>query len=514
MDQTKERSTVFQSDIDGLQLQVFQKRLMQAGITLCGVCLPITAALTPNQSLDAKLWELGLGTLFGGASAYVAKAREDLENRYKAYLELRKDHEKGSIKQEFGFHTATQLMRGELNLAGAVNRLEIPTARLRYADKFQLQGLVALPTAETTEEPEDKKPQWLNNPFRYTPASKSKPGEMRATHDWILEIVNEAIAPYDKRNHSHLLINAPTQSGKSTLAATFIGLFAKALNGRVTTIVIDPKSSATNWLVPADFMGFEKVANGLRAAISILDERKKQAQKAQQKGLPNPDFERVLVILDEWNIVFGQGKGYADIINKEMAESFLADVQRLLAESAFVNMTLFLIGQSPLSGDNGLSRPMMENATRITLNKTAVRWLNDKDFPNPELKGPFRKQINAWIKEKRRCALIVPMIGEPHCELIPKINLSAFDESIVTSEKDEEVEIKEPQPEVTKQSTSETPKPRPNLFEVITSWYFGVFEQFGHYPNDETLRQAWFELTKQILSDNALADLRNKIHSN
>jgi hypothetical protein len=512
MIQAKERSTVFQSDISTLQLQVFQKRLMQAGITLCAVSFPLAAAITPNQSLDAKFWELGLGSLFGGASAYVAKAREDLENRYKAYLKLRKDHEKGSIKQEFGFHTATQLMRGELNLAGAVNSLAIPTARLRYADKFQLQGLVTLPATEVAEV-EDNKPQWLNNPFGYTPASQSKPSEMVATHDWILNIVNEAIAPYDKRNHQHLIVNAPTQQGKSTLVACFIGLFAKALNGKVTTLIIDPKHSDTNWLVPVDYAGFDRVADGLKAAISILDDRKKQAQKAQKKGQPKPDFERVLIILDEWNIVFGQGKGYADIISKDMAEGFLADVQRLLAESAFVNMTLFLIGQSPLSADNGLSRPMMENATRITLAKTAIRWLNDKDFPNPELKAPFKKQINAWIKEKRRCALIVPMIGEPHCELVPQINLDAFDESIVTSEGEGEKGTK-PQIEEPKQPTSEPTKPRPNLFEVITGWYFGVFEQFGHYPNDETLRQAWFELTKQVLSDNALADLRNRIHSN
>jgi hypothetical protein len=512
MIQAKARSTVFQSDIDGLQLQVFQKRLMQAGITLCAVSLPLTAAITPNQSLDAKFWELGLGSLFGGASAYVAKAREDLENRYKAYLELRKDHEKGSIKQEFGFHSATQLMRGELNLAGAVNSLAIPTARLRYADKFQLQGLVALPTPDTTQ-PEENKPEWLNNPFGYTPASQSKPGEVRATHDWILDIVNEAIAPYDKRNHQHLIVNAPTQQGKSTLVACFIGLFSKALNGKVTTLVIDPKHSDTNWLVPVDYAGFDKVADGLKTAIDILDDRKKQAKKAQHKGLPKPDFERVLIILDEWNIVFGQGKGYADIINKQMAESFLADVQRLLAESAFVNMTLFLIGQSPLSTDNGLSRPMMENATRITLTKTAIRWLNDKDFPNPELKAPFKKQINAWIKEKRRCALIVPMIGEPHCQLVPHINLDAFDESIVIGETHDE-QITQTPSQPTPPPTTNAPKPHPNLFELITNWYTHVYDQFGHYPNDETLRQAWFELTKQVLTDNALADLRNRIHGN
>ena len=208
--------------------------------------------------------------------------------------------------------------------------------------------------------------------------------------------------------------------------------------------------------------------------------------------------------MDEWNILYGQGKGYAQIVSKEMAEEMLADVQRLLNESAFLNMSLVLIGQSPLSGDNGLSRPIMENATRITLNKTAIRWLNDKDFPNVELKAPFKRQINSWLKDKRRCALINPMVGEPHCELIPIINLNAF-ETVNQIEDSEEI-----QEEIITANEQASPQ-KVNPIEVITNWYYSIFNAHDHYPNDATLKQAWFEITQQDLSKEALEVLRKLI---
>jgi len=501
-----ERSNIFSSDIHSLKLQTVQKRLMQAGITLTAVALPLTALIAPNQSTDMKLWELGLGSLFGGAGAFVAREREDIENRHSSFLDLHREHERGSIKNEFAFHSATQEIRGELNLAGAINALRQPPVMARYMNKFQLQGLIALPEPKS-EDLKSAEPEWLNSPFQYTPASQLKPGEEQASADWIIQIVTDAIAPYSKRNHQHLIINAPTQSGKSTLAACFIGLFCKALGGRVTTLVIDPKHSDTNWLVPVDFGGFESAYNGLKKAIAELDKRKELARAAQSKGLLKPDFERFLIILDEWNILYGGGKGYAQIISKEMAEEMLADVQRLLNESAFLNMTLVLIGQSPLSGDNGLSRPIMENATRVTLNKTAIRWLNDKDFPNVELKAPFKKKINGWLKDKRRCALVVPMSGEPFCSLIPVINLDFFNEQF---NEDEESAI-ETTADTSPETTEPTEKPRPNLLEMITKWYAGVVFEFGHEPNDGTLLAAWKELTGSDLSEEALNFLRTRI---
>lgn len=139
-----QRSNIFSGDIHNLKLETIQKRLMQAGITLTAVALPLTALIAPNQSTDMKLWELGLGSLFGGAGAFVARQREDIENRHSSFLDLHREHERGSIKNEFAYHSATQEIRGELNLAGAINALRQPPVMARYMNKFQLQGLIAM----------------------------------------------------------------------------------------------------------------------------------------------------------------------------------------------------------------------------------------------------------------------------------------------------------------------------------------------------------------------------------
>lgn len=74
------RSNIFNLEINELELETWTKRLMQAGITLTSFALPITALITPSQAVESRLWELGLGSTFGVASAYVVKAREDIES--------------------------------------------------------------------------------------------------------------------------------------------------------------------------------------------------------------------------------------------------------------------------------------------------------------------------------------------------------------------------------------------------------------------------------------------------
>jgi hypothetical protein len=152
----------------------------------------------------------------------------------------------------------------------------------------------------------------------------------------------------------------------------------------------------------------------------------------------------------------------------------------------------------------------MENATRITLNKTAIRWLNDKDFPNVELKAPFKKKINGWLKDKRRCALVVPMSGEPFCALVPVISLDFFNEQF--NDEDEESTV-ETTADTLPETALDTPtKPSIDLLEQISIWYFHIYEEFGHYPNNGTLQAAWAELTGQTLTETALEYLRERIH--
>ena len=56
-----------------------------------------------------------------------------------------------------------------------------------------------------------------------------------------------------------------------------------------------------------------------------------------------------------------------------------------------------------------------------------------------------------------------------------------------------------------------TTQPKSNPLQLIRTWYYSTFEKFGHYPNDQTLKQAWLEVTKQSLTDEGLNLLRETI---
>ena len=505
------RSNLFNSEITELEIETFQKRLMQAGITLTAFCLPIAALITPNQAVESRLWELGLGSLFGGASAFVARSREDLENRYSSFLALRLEHEKGSIKQEFVFHSATQVMRGELNLAGAVNKLQIPAARARYQDKFQLQGLIV---------PPQSKPQQLSATLdtgtEPIPITTVRPAKLTSDTSWLAQIAAELTNPkLSDRLHHHFIVHGGSQTGKSTLVSALIILSSHLLakQGVPTAVnLIDPKYPESEWMFEPGYKDYNEVLPGLEDTFGKLQELKAEAKK-QGKSL-SADNGFLFTIIDEQDNIFGNGQGYPDKIDKNEVKRIINIEKALIKEGAAYNFCEIVIGQSPLNLDSGFNRQIYKSVTHIVLGDAALSWVQDASFPYKDYAQKLMVEILKFQRAKERFGLVMPKGGVPFVTRIsPEIKqIVEFELAKKNSpQSDVEPRIDVDEYEEPHDATPSVAQAR-NLLSTIQAWYIRVFEQFGHYPNDATLAQAWFELTGEILSEKGISYLRERIH--
>lgn len=504
------RTNIFNSEITELELQTFQKRLMQCGITLTAFCLPVAALITPNQAVESRLWELGLGSLFGGASAFVARSREDLENRYASFLALHKEHEKGSIKQEFAFHSATQVIKGELNLAGAVNKLLVPTARLRYQDKFQLQGLIAPPPQKALQQTAT-----LDTGTEQIPITTVRPAKLTSDISWLLQIAAELTEPeIGARKHHHFIVHGGSQTGKSTLVSALIILVSSLLAKQsvpTTVNLIDPKYPESEWMFEPGYKDYNEVLPGLEDTFGKLQELKAFAKK-QGKSL-SADNGFLFTIVDEQDNIFGNGQGYPDKIDKNEVKRIINIEKALIKEGAAYNFCEIVIGQSPLNLDSGFNRQIYKSVTHIVLGDAALSWVQDASFPYKDSAQKLMTEILKFQRAKERFGLVMPKGGVPFV-----VRISPEIKQIVEYELAKNIQV---QPDVEPHEHASTDIPAAptlgnqiNLLSTIQAWYFGVFEQFGHYPNDATLAQAWSELTGEILSEKGISYLRERIQNN
>ncbi len=513
------RSNIFGREIDQLELDTWQKRLMQAGIALTAFALPVAALITPNQTTTSKLLELGLGSAFGAASAVVCKAREDIEKRYASFLELRKEHEKGSIKQEYAFHAATQVMKGELNLSGAVNQLQIPTARARYMEKFQLQGLIAPPPKA------QQQTATLDTGTKAIPITTVQPAKLTSDISWLLQIAAELTNPVlSDRKHHHFIIHGGSQTGKSTLVSALIILSSHLLakQGTPTAVnLIDPKYPESEWMFEPGFKDYNEVLPGLQDTFSKLQELKAEAKK-QGKSL-SADNGFLFTVVDEQDNIYGNGQGYPDKIDKTEVKSIINIEKALIKEGAAYNFCEIIIGQSPLNADSGFNRQIYKSCTHIVLGDAALSWVKDASFPYTEYAQKLTTEILKFQRAKERFGLIMPKGGVPFIvRMSPEIRqIIEYEKSKNNRPHPEEINEEDPEgidDESEEIDEEDEPKAQPktvsptNLLLAISAWYFGVFEEHGHYPNDLTLAQAWFELTGEKLSEKGLDYLRSRIH--
>jgi hypothetical protein len=505
---------LFDSEITELQHEVWQKRLMQLGVSLTAITLPLTSLLVPNQAVELKLWQLGLGTFFGGASAYIAKQREDLENRYESFLNLRKEATKQKIKNEFGFGLAVQQIQAELKLADVLSSLD-DNAQLRYLNHFQLHGLL-------NPNLQQEQPQYLT--LDGTPqVEKLEPPKLTSDIQWLIELVSQLVLkPLDRRKHHNFIIHGGSQSGKSTLCSAIILLAAHLLSqagSKVKINLIDPKYPESNWAFDPNYKDYSEVLPGLQASFQELEKIRTEAKKLG-KSVSNK-YGFTFTIIDEQDNIYGGGEGYPGKISSAEVDQILNFESALIKEGAAYNFCTMVIGQSPLNQDTGFNRQIYKNATHIVLGDAALSWIKDNSFPYKKFADELENLCYRHLNNGERFALVIPKGGLPYItglsQEIKKLVFQGFNQAIeleATTEDNPEQEDQSTDQKTNQQPSSSAEQSQQpfNPVEKIREWCFMCLQKKESFPNSEEIAEAWRRLTGQELTPDGLQVLIEKLN--
>jgi len=413
-----------QADIFGLikwqfHEQFTKERLLMSGFALAAITGTFLPVLNPRQDRLSKAIELGYGFSSSIAFTTAAWVRQTKERIYASIDKSGLEITKTTLKGRLVVANSVEEIAAKRDLLEHIKKLP-ESEQYYWASAYGLQGLLSPPI-----EVEAREEGRLALPAAQSEFVKHSPLEPQI--DWLHKLVGEMALEPEKRKHHHLCINGGSQSGKSTLFSCILALLSQAIaklnaNSKIIINLIDPKYPKTRWSITPSFIGFEQVGDGIENAVGELEDRKLRCIEAEKNGLTHPDFDRYILVLDEWDSIWGEGKGYGKSISKQDAAKIRGSVLRILKESAAYNMTLVVIGQSPLSKTSGFSRSDLNSATRVVLGNEALKWTQDPGFPFNAIVSDLQEKLNYWIKKEARCALVCPNIGQPFVEAIPRFD--------------------------------------------------------------------------------------------
>jgi len=197
---------------------------------------------------------------------------------------------------------------------------------------------------------------------------------------------------------AHYFVNGATGDGKSTIVIELMN-YIRVPYPMAEVMLIDPKNSP-DWTIPAQIKSIDNVMDGINKIYSILKKRVKNQ---------DVDAEPIILIVDEH-----------DWIKEEYGVPYISTLRKIFKVGRQYNVHLILIGQSPLSKDNGLSGADMLNFGRVILGSTIAKYLR-YGLDYPELKDPMRLEYKNLISEGRRACVVVPAKHLPFVAEVPEI---------------------------------------------------------------------------------------------
>lgn len=549
-------SELFSSDIDNLKIEVIKKRLIQSSLSLSAVCMIGSAALAPNQPKQFLLWQLGLSSIFSAAGAYVSHAREDVESRYQSFLKLNREKAKKVVSYSFDFDLKLAKISSDLNIAQQVRKLPL-TAQQRYCEEMGLHGLIHLPIQQVENETGfttiDVKPS-INTPKERSEStrrivdgdkdlalkhmSKTYPEYFKYNPQWIVDIAKSSVeSDLSKRQNHHLYFCGKSQSGKTTLASVFINLMNEYSETPTDTHCHDPKMiqgglEISSWLCHIDekINSFENTQTWLDHSTTQVKEHFDTVSKLGYSRLN--EAHELIMIQDEIDTLYGRGDGYGEIVDKKLSKklqsAWLSWVKVLKGcKGHFVAM-----GQSPLTTENGFSRPTLGEFCFVCINKSTAKYIlnNPKDFlddPSEEILEFFSKTVDLLDSMGIRFALVRPTQGKPFIGIIPNFNTQPssntetednetgftedteqVEEDLLPEDGEVETIVEDKFYESDKKSTetgftkSDDAPVFINAYEdYMVEWLKLCLEKSGTLPNDETIKQVWEDKTGIPIKD-------------
>lgn len=219
---------------------------------------------------------------------------------------------------------------------------------------------------------------------------------------WIAETVLNAF---------HLHICGPTGSGKTTLANCYLNHRLK-LNPQAKVYLVNPKDipGKQPFIAKPVCKSIDDVMDWLSHFQTLLTRR--------QQGLDEMTTPFIFII-DEW-----------DWIYDTYGNSAVHLARSLIKVGRELNISVLLIGQSPLSGDTGLNGSVFDNMCRVGILASGEKLLSSLVLDKGQT-TPFRAEfaalrgLNSGIKADSpgliRYCLVTAMGGNPTIQIIPRL---------------------------------------------------------------------------------------------
>lgn len=507
----KDKTTIFGIQKSLLQEQIHFDKLINFAIGSIAIAGTLTPLMFPKfMDRESKLLTLLLGAVSAGGLCINIELGKRKNKIFQTFDESQLQAFREECQHEIAYDKTLRTVGAQRRLAREIS--ELPQyEHQRWISMYGLQDLI-LPSQTLNEIPDENRDAlpnnnaWLNNQSNVESVVYSEP---QPGFQWIFDIVQNSCKSLDKRSNQHFKVDGGSQSGKSTFVSLLIALIGK-LSGDIAINLVDPKYPMTQWMIAPSFIGYEQVNMGVDAAIQELENRKVQCLQAKKANLDLPHFKRYLLIVDEWDNIWGNGAGYGDVIDNKLAKKIKGKVQRLYKESAAYNMSVILLGQSPLATDNGFTRSAFNSATRIVLGNEALKWVQDPGFPFKGFAQQLATELENWISIGKRVALIVPNLGSaPYIEPIPDINLQElFD--VPVDENQPDVDDGTDDDDTYDKTSTDTSENRPSIekvFMAIKEWV----EKQETSPTALDVWKAWEKLTGQKLDTETLELLLRKL---
>lgn len=173
----------------------------------------------------------------------------------------------------------------------------------------------------------------------------------------------------------HILLACMSGAGKSTTLRVLIFLILHR-NPQAQFFIADPKT--TDWLGLQRFPGVVTYLNGneteqlldLAAVVGrvfqILEQRIAAVQRALQRGESRQDYHDVYLLIDEWFSLYDALSRIDSKTKRELGlDAVVGWINTIIAKGRELKVHLFLVSQTHLSGETGISTAMRKSMAII-----------------------------------------------------------------------------------------------------------------------------------------------------
>ncbi|AND75530.1 hypothetical protein [Nostoc phage N1] len=485
------------------------------------VSLCIAAIANPKQPKQDLIGQLGFSSVFSFLAAYVCKENEDLFKQYNTFVEMNREHKKNEISLRFGKAMMLNTAANEIDLASKLETLP-PAAQARYIQKFDLHGLLLPQLQEIVSDSGGNSPGITDHRFSSIDSDlRELEKETEIDLSWI---------DSDFINSSKVVVGG-RGSGKSVyLRYEAARWLLEHPSGYL--LIIDPhydyRIESKWWLndipqkqVMKRFLSKNKETRNpgehnewkgylyhLRNVWVELQSRINADDDSEEA----PNYRPIKIIVDEIENI---KRGCAETEFKEILK--LIDCIQDEGRKYLVEIT---IGMHGLKKENtGIDSNTIAQMNWLLFEKACYDPVTKypSDFNANEIKA-IAKQISNSLDPKigRTVVILKQELSSPIITVLPLLKPPIIDvgdkkpiepESVASDSGGENVDDH--------LSHDDPPESKDNdaaiAYKAMLDWCKRCQETYQRIPSAEHIKQAWEELTGQLLSENALIYLIEKL---